>query len=243
MLEPLHKGDHGTKLSTRAAESIQEYISASGLRAGDRIPSERVLAARMMVSRHIVREALKYLETLGIILRKRGGGAFVGSNGMVAAGQLSSYITSLEKSKFVELTEARSVLETGCVKLAMAKSAHKNREELERIFQEYSESMATSCHTVQDVIDIDVRFHQRLVDMAGNPALSRLASVIREYFGNKYVLSLASQWIPMDADEGREMKRIAVERHRELIDAILSGDSILAERVVRQHLMEALPGM
>src|SRR5204862_6394506 len=51
---------------------LEEAISAGHLSAGDRLPPERELATRFQVSRTSVREALRVLETLGIVSVRRG---------------------------------------------------------------------------------------------------------------------------------------------------------------------------
>ena len=58
-------------LADGVEESLLEYIRSSGLTAGDALPKEEELAARMRVSRHIVREGISRLKTLGMVESRR----------------------------------------------------------------------------------------------------------------------------------------------------------------------------
>src|SRR5215471_4930716 len=56
---------------------IEDHIETNHLRAGDRLPSDRDLAAALEVSRPLVRQALKALESLGRVSAQQGSGTFV----------------------------------------------------------------------------------------------------------------------------------------------------------------------
>jgi DNA-binding GntR family transcriptional regulator len=64
-----------------AVEQIAERIKAGDLHLGDRLPSERELAALMRISRPTLREAVKVLAEAGVLVVRRGqsGGIFVAS--------------------------------------------------------------------------------------------------------------------------------------------------------------------
>ena len=65
-----------TSVAPRAFEHIlgelEASISSGALAAGDRLPPERDLAARFGVSRTSVREAIRVLESMGIVSVRRG---------------------------------------------------------------------------------------------------------------------------------------------------------------------------
>src|SRR5690242_15518255 len=59
------------------ATKISELIGASGLRPGDRLPTEQALSEQLGVSRTMVREAVKLLSAAGVVRARRGSGLFV----------------------------------------------------------------------------------------------------------------------------------------------------------------------
>src|SRR5947208_14828114 len=68
--EPVLQRVNRQTLGQQVLRSLQQYILTQGLRPGDRLPTERELAAELGVSSNTVREALKSLETIGALTRK-----------------------------------------------------------------------------------------------------------------------------------------------------------------------------
>ncbi len=74
-------------LYLQAVEAIQNYVSDTGLVAGDRLPSEVELGALLGVGRSTIREAMGHLELARVVERRRGvGTVFLGSHGPAAVG-------------------------------------------------------------------------------------------------------------------------------------------------------------
>jgi GntR family transcriptional repressor for pyruvate dehydrogenase complex len=95
-------------------ENIMRYIRENGVKTGERIPSERTLAAEMRVSRSSVREALKSLESGGILEIRHGGGAFFRSSTSLAVAGYSS--DQREQFVFLKyLVQARRMVEERAV--------------------------------------------------------------------------------------------------------------------------------
>ena len=68
VLHPIGK----RRLATQVAESLRRYMAERELQPGDRLPSERDLAAVFAVSRHVVREALRTLQEDGLVAVEQG---------------------------------------------------------------------------------------------------------------------------------------------------------------------------
>jgi len=66
-----------TKVFIEIVNDLQAIIQQEGIRPGDKLPSERVLAERLGVGRSSVREALRSMELLGLIQTKHGGGTYL----------------------------------------------------------------------------------------------------------------------------------------------------------------------
>ncbi|MFE7478491.1 FadR/GntR family transcriptional regulator, partial [Streptomyces sp. NPDC057575] len=60
-----------------AAERILEYVARQGMGPGDRLPTEKDLAAEVDMSRTVVREGVKILSALGRLSVEKGRGIFV----------------------------------------------------------------------------------------------------------------------------------------------------------------------
>jgi len=76
-MPPVFKPIRPKKLSEEIVSQIKDLISNGELKPGERIPSERELAAFLGVSRPSVREAIMVLEAMGFLESRQGGGNFV----------------------------------------------------------------------------------------------------------------------------------------------------------------------
>lgn len=67
------------KVAETVINQIEDLIVQGVLRPGDKLPAERDLAQQMEVSRPSLRDAIKELETRGLLITRRGGGTFIGN--------------------------------------------------------------------------------------------------------------------------------------------------------------------
>ena len=72
-LEPLDDRSRGTAV----LEALAEMVERAGLKVGDRLPPEILLARQLGVGRSTIREALNRWEGVGLIRRKRGVGTYL----------------------------------------------------------------------------------------------------------------------------------------------------------------------
>ena len=94
---------------------LRLMIKAEGIKAGDKIPSERVLAERLQVGRSTVREALRSLELLGLIETRRGEGTFLADfkkHQLVEV--LSTFVMQQPKSA-MDVTDTRIIHEKAAI--------------------------------------------------------------------------------------------------------------------------------
>jgi DNA-binding FadR family transcriptional regulator len=111
-------------------KKIRAIIVADGLKAGDKIPSERELSDRLNVGRSSVREALRALELLGLIETRRGEGTFIKDfkeHHLVEL--LGTFILEQDKTKN-DLLETKLEIEKSCIQLLMQKASVKDYEKL-----------------------------------------------------------------------------------------------------------------
>jgi GntR family transcriptional regulator len=93
--EGMHRLGERKALPTQLADDLRERLSQLEWRPGDQLPTEAELVAGYGVSRATVRQALKTLESQGLIITRRGRGSFVAGDSMIRAGmQELSSITS-----------------------------------------------------------------------------------------------------------------------------------------------------
>jgi DNA-binding FadR family transcriptional regulator len=214
----------------RASQAIVEQIRAllhdGRIAPGDRLPSERELCEQFGVSRVTVREALRILETGGLISIKVGahGGTFVTSptSGRVADG-LADLIT-LSPLTAAEVTEARLVFELGIVPLIVDRATPADIAELRRMTDEHLAAMKAGKYTMEMSAD----FHTAAAACTHNQAITMLV----QSFHGPLLMSLleAKNVAPV-------MGRTGVTEHVAFIDAIALRDVAKARDIMSTHVL------
>ena len=208
------------------ADRLKQYIHASGLKAGDRLPSQDELAARLGVSRNVVREAIKGLEMVGIVTSRHGGGVFVTSfDARPLASSIAFRLQSIEPWQRLQyLFEARERFELGYVDLVVQRMTPEDRAGVEQSLALMRERSALG---EPIPFELDYMFHRSLLEAAHNPLISCVGEILQELF-----LLLARRPAPEHAPD----PRFVVERHQALYDTILSGDVARARAALQEHI-------
>src|ERR1700684_3677403 len=103
------------RISEVIVEQVRQLMRSGQLKLGDRLPAERDLCERFGVSRVTVREALRMLESSGLVEIRVGarGGAFVTAPSSDRVGEGLADLVSLSVISTMDMSEVRMVLETG----------------------------------------------------------------------------------------------------------------------------------
>src|SRR3954451_19952488 len=119
-------------LPDQIASRLIALISERQLKAGDRLPPERELAALMGVSRSSLREALRALAMLGVMEMRQGDGTYLTSLEPDALMRPVGLVLALSDGGLHELFEARKIVEPGLAALAAQRITHDAAAELSR---------------------------------------------------------------------------------------------------------------
>jgi GntR family transcriptional repressor for pyruvate dehydrogenase complex len=204
------------------AARLLSMLKEKQLRPGDKLPSERELAAMMQVSRPSLREALRALSMMNILEIRQGAGTFVSSLEPELLVEHLDFVLSLDDSTFVKLFEARRILEVGIVGLAAERITPEELAELEA-------GLVKSQQTVADpgaFLQADVELHKKITQAAQNPILSRIIDSIGK-------LSIASRQRTVEISGIREQ---TIEDHRAIVAALKSHNPEAAQQAMLQHL-------
>ncbi len=206
------------------AERLVALIGDRSFRPGDQLPTERELTESFRVGRSSVREALRMLESQGVI-RSVNGGAFVVAD---AAHPLNSSLRLLltldESTRLHDVIELRSILE--CEAAALA--AERHRSEHLTLMDEAIEDMTRGLEEPEGdaFIDADLRFHLALAEATGNRVLVHSMHAVRDVIRR---MLMTVFHLPGSAER-------AVEEHRAIRAAIATGDPERARAEMRAHL-------
>lgn len=174
MFRPLEK----KRYSEQIAEMIQNRILKDRVEIGTNLPSEKGLALEFQVSRSVIREALRILETSGLVNIKKGpsGGIFVSHvYHKPIKHSLNNMITSGEVT-VDHLFDVRLLIEP---RIAMEAAVHAKNKDLKKL----RDLITDSSHHLDDPSHLkrnNLNFHLMLAKAAGNPVLSILLESVFE---------------------------------------------------------------
>ncbi|MBX6772318.1 MAG: FadR family transcriptional regulator [Chloroflexi bacterium] len=154
-------------------QQLKQYILQRGLRPGDRLPTEEQLAREVGVSRNAVREALRALESIGLVEARRGAGRFVRQFSFDTILDHLGYAIYFDNHSFDELLEVRGELEIAFIGRAVPLLTADDLAAIHAI----ARSMQQKARAGQPYLPEDTAFHARIFARLGNQLLLRLLDV------------------------------------------------------------------
>jgi len=201
----MSQNEKSTKVYIEIVKQLRQIIEKDGLKAGDKIPSERELSERLIAGRSSVREALRALELLGLIETRRGEGTYIRDfRGNQLVQLLSTFILQ-DKKAIQDVVETKQMIELDCLQLALSK---RDKSEFKRLKEWTIE------HNVEDI-----DFFTRIIDIADNHLMFRIWQILVDYYRS------------LDRnDQVRPVKALYVD----LADALEIGNIELVQRAYRR---------
>jgi GntR family transcriptional repressor for pyruvate dehydrogenase complex len=201
---------------------IDQHIEGNHLKPGDRLPSDRELAATLQVSRPLVRQAIKVLESLGRVTAQQGSGTYVqDASHRVAVRELMRGLT-FDRMLLGQVLPARIAIELEVLRAAFERRSPANLGLLRRALEQRERQLTDD---VQEA-SLDLTFEATLGRVCGNEVLRRLQALVHDVW-------LEAQIAEGVAPEG--LSRLHHE-HQEVFEAFAAGELDEALRRFRDHL-------
>lgn len=213
-------------------EAVESQILRGHLRSGDRLPSERELSVMLAVSRPSVREALRVLEWMGVIVAGVGSGRDAGS---IITGRPSEALSrvlrihlALANFSLDDLVATRIALEASAVISAAANAKVADLQVLEEIVAEMHEDADEM--DIHRWSELDTDFHVSVAVASGNQLLVEVIQALRDAVQQEMLRGFARY------EDWRVVARELQHEHAEILDAIKSADPERAQEVMRSHI-------
>jgi len=217
-------------LSSEVVEQILSMIHTNQLQPGDRLPSERELSRAFNIGRSSVREAIKILETTGLVrTTTRGKEICLPRSAKIPAFNLAADLTNIR-----EVFEARKAIE---IELSGLAAERASSEEIAVMRQ----ALIAEGASQSVVAAADIAFHRALARSAHNSMLSEvynsITGLLFQHF-KYYPLS----WANRKEDPKQFILRVN-KNHVAIIDAIEARDVAGAKLAMQMHLDRAEAGL
>jgi GntR family transcriptional repressor for pyruvate dehydrogenase complex len=213
-----------SSVSADTVHQIAEMLRAGDYTVGDRLPGERQLAKQLRVSRASVREALRKLETVGLLEIRQGLGTFVKEpNNEAIQASLAPHILT-DQTTLNKLFEIREIIEVE----AAARAAQRVTPAQLVAMRQWLEAVETAVarRDAAGIVTADVEFHRQIVAATDNELLVYLMDSIVDMLRDM-------RW---DSSNIPELLPEIIAGHRAILAAIETADSQAARLAMQSHL-------
>ncbi|MER7792579.1 FadR/GntR family transcriptional regulator [Streptomyces sp. NPDC097640] len=193
---------------------LRRAIEQGEYAVGDKLPSEAELCRRLEVSRPVLREALRALQTMGLTASRTGKGTFVISNGPVEDPTFGDYTAS-------DLLEVRRHIEIPVAGYAAVRRTAEDLDHLSHLLERMERETDTTAWVAMDTL-----FHLTIAQAARNPVFRKVIEEIRD--------ALARQSAFLNELGGRREQ--ANREHRAIVEALSDGSEPDATAAMSHHL-------
>lgn len=217
------------KQSEIVARAISKQIVSERLPEGTRLPTEREMLETYQVGRSTLREALRLLESRGVLTVRPGrdGGPVVRRPRPSDLGESLTLLLQSENVPFSEVFAARQALEP-----RMARMAAENMDDETLVAMAASiDRMATDIDDRQLFREENLRFHELIASAAHSPVLELIVATLESVADGAAFGTVAGEFT-------HGHRSLALEAHRTLLKAFKARDPEAAEEAMRVHLEE-----
>lgn len=223
------------RLYERIVDQVEDALARGELTPGQRLPSERELVTQFGASRSTVREALRVLESNGVVQSRPGD-----PNGPVVlpftSGGLAKQLTRLARVdglSLAELISSRMILDSSANRLAARLRTAEQLAEMEAAIETMRGAIEEGYEAFSEA---DFAFHDAVARASRNTLIQVCNQVVRDV-----TLGLISDKIAHARNRKAKMRE-SVLHHEEVLDAIRAGDGSAAARISRHNLYDYYAG-
>lgn len=208
-------------------KQIKGLINDGELKVGDKLPPERELSKMFNVGRPSIREAIIVLSSKGL-LKKTQEGTFVNDRNEINCINLMNK-HSLNEQDYMDLYEARKLIETVTAGLAAKNADENDKKALKEILTEMNEA---DFNDIEEFARLDADFHQSIALGSKNTILYNIISDILHLLREQIVENTEKMLQEKDVN----IIESTLKDHRNIFHSIQSGDDLKANDYVYKHL-------
>lgn len=192
---------------------IEEAIVQGMFKGGDKL-NEAELSRALGVSRGLVREALRELETSGVL---------------VSIPYRGTFVKEWTPRSVWELYTLRSTLEEFAMDLAVARATDDDLRELADLVR--AMKRAAEAKDAAELVELDLRFHERLHEMTGHRLLQQ---VLQDLGGQTRIFIIATKAFYSPFASLAE----AAASHEPILEALCNRDGGAARLAINEHIRQ-----
>lgn len=218
-------------ISDQVFDYFVEEIRSGRLKPGDKLPAERQLCEDLGVSRVPIREAIRSLSRMGILMTKHGEGTTVNSSNPDVLSKAMNMYMLLDENLVLEFMEVRKIMEVEAARLAAVNATESEINDIEEIHKQRVAYMKQVHDKDLDfdgktMYELDRQLHTAIANATHNAVFSNFMDAIHT------TLMVQQE----QASKSGKMADEANNRHKKVIDAIKARNADDAAAAMSSHL-------
>lgn len=218
-------------LADRVLTRLNADIRGGRLGPGARLPTEQELTARMGVSRAVVREAIAALKADGLVVTRRGSGAYVAATPAATPFRISGQDMS-RLHDVLDVMELRLAVEVEAAALAAERASRRQVAAIKSALRAIDRALRKGDAAVAE----DFAFHRTIAEATGNRQFPRFLA----FLGGHVIPRQSVRFAGGTPAERRAYLARIQQEHIRIVAGIASGDAAEARRAMREHLTRSL---
>ncbi len=211
-------------VAKQIADFLTQDIISHKYQIGDFIPTEEELCLQYGIGRSSVREAIKTLESRGLVRKMQGKGGVVIDETIEATSQMLKMTLDMNNVSLRDLVDFRVSME---VQLAKTAALRATEDDIARI-KEILDLMSGDNYSYEDFTTHDYLFHEAIIEASGNNIAALMIKALRPVISKQIEQSLKSDF---------NQHRI-YEFHHNIYEKIKGREVNAAGRAMSEHLNE-----
>lgn len=218
LITPIRK----TRVAEEIANRIRVLMLDGTFPAGQPLPAERALAERFGVSRGSIRDALRTLETVGLLVTRHGQGTFPQELDVERLVVPLTSVLSYRHDLQDELMDVRRMFEPAVARSAARRISDQDLAELEQILEAQRRKLKTGRSAIAE----DTAFHEVLARATRNRVVISIMATLNDLLVESRKLTLKQKGRP-----GR-----SILGHEAVVGALRRRDADAAAAAMREHI-------
>ncbi|QKW17805.1 FadR family transcriptional regulator [Kitasatospora sp. NA04385] len=216
-------------VTDQAIERIKEMIVSGSLPPGARLPNEADLADQLGLSRNSLREAVRALTAMRILVPRQGDGTYVSGLEPHLLLETMAFAADVSHGRNArQLLQVRRLLEPPATALAAGRLTDQDLRALRDVLDR-----SAAADGIEEFIELDIEFHRTIADAVGNPVLSTLLGILSTHTQR---LRIVRGTLPRPPAGGAAAREQAHLEHEAIWRALAGRDAALAASASAVHV-------
>ena len=210
-------------VTKQVTDILSDLIVTGKIVEGDFLPTEEDLCHEFGIGRSSVREAIKTLESRGMVRKLHGKGVEVIDESAKATTEMLHISLRMKKTTVRDFMEFRKSMEIKMTEMAACRATSEQVKTIEEVL----EKMKTDEYRLETFADYDFMFHKSIGDASGNKVFSLMMETIRPMLYSHIIYTLNPNFNP----------ELSNHFHETILEAIKAKDPNAASAAMAAHLV------